>query len=237
MELRRQFGQWGALLGTLLSACLCLGADAPSPAPSRADDDGAALFDRVRAAWAREAYPAVLDYTVVVTIASEMHERADRYAGEVQSATGEFRVAKFSVAEIAHPHEPHGIDVVWQIGAGFNTQRLPVGSGVPVDKDGLPKSTVMLPKLGGYLAREAPVEPFAIPEVSPLYAFGMLSCASRVVRGADEGAALRTIGRTTTTTRRYRIRIVGSESVDGAATTHLALVPLVDAGRDRLRDL
>jgi hypothetical protein len=48
---------------------------------------------------------------------------------------------------------------------------------------------------------------------------------------------LRTIGSVATVRRRYRASVIGTERVDDGPALHLALTPLVDPARDRVRDL
>lgn len=171
-------------------------------------------------------YPPVLRYDVIVRVTSGNAHRADRYNGVALPATGDFRVNAFSLAEERHPYVPHGINVAYAIGVGVNSGARPFGKADDNASIGL----------GGPLVREKPVEPFAIPEVSPLYSFGIQSCPGRRVRRIED-SGLKTIGSVTSANRRYRVTLIGTDAVDGRTAAHLSLLPLVDARRDRLRDL
>lgn len=197
-----------------------------APAFAARDAEADSLFARARETWSRMSYPELVDYDVIVSVIAAKKLHSDRYSGKARPAAGDFRVDKFSVAEVARPSVPHGINVTYSIGFGVNSGARPVG------KTG--DNTTM--HLGGSLAQEKPVEPFAIPEVSPLYSFGIRSCADRSA-AASEVSGLKRIGGVTTASRRYRATVVGNETVDGVAAVHLVLAPLLDPHRDRLRDV
>ncbi len=198
-----------------------LGTARAQPAPAAVD--GEALFERMRATWSALPAPSLLEYDIVVASASGSRARRDRYHGEVEPASGDFRVRPFSEAEERQPYVPRGTNVSWGI-------HISTG-GAPLSGGGGSGFTV-----GGWITHEAPVEPFAIPELSPLYAFGLRTCASAAAPAAA-AEALPTIGRVATVQRRYRITVIGPERVDDRPALHLALVPLIDARRDRVRDL
>jgi hypothetical protein len=196
-----------------------------APAAPPAGADGAALFGQARSAWARMTYPRLVDYDVVVILLAGAARRVDRYHGQLEPASGAFRVRPFSQAEEAQPYVPHGTNVIWGLSVGVHGNQ-------PVTAPGGGATL----HLGGWIAKETPVEPFAVPELSPLYSFGVRACPG--VRVADpDVSGLRTIGSVFTLSRRYRITVIGTEPLDGTAATHLALVPLVDPRADRLRDL
>lgn len=84
----------------------------------------------------------------------------------------------------------------------------------------------------------AAVERFAVPEISPLYSFGIRSCSRRSANRVRSDENVKVIGSVSTNAdRRYRVTIVGDESVDGQETTHLALIALSEPKSNRLRDV
>ncbi|HEX3548793.1 MAG TPA: hypothetical protein VHT53_00350, partial [Candidatus Elarobacter sp.] len=202
------------------------GAGAAEP-PAYAPGDGPMLFARARDAWTAMRYPPLVTYDVAVRVTRASAVRGDRYAGVVRPATADFRVALMGEDEQLHPYVPHGVNVKWQITIGINSG----GRGIGETADHASHA------IGGPIAAEKSVEPYAIPELSPLYSFGIRACPAVSTTGSDELGGLRRIGSVATMTRRYRILFAGTETVDEQAALHLTLAPLVDPRRDRLRDL
>lgn len=183
-----------------------------------------AAFSAIRSMWSTELYPTATDYDVRVITLSHGATRTEAYAAHARPRTGDFRVSSISDAEIANPSVPHGFDITYSLGFGINTNAGAIGSvqGKQVSLSG---------KIGA-----APVsEIYAVPEVSPLYSFGLIGCR-RNVRSTIEGD-LPLIGTVRRETKIYDIQEVGLETVRGTSTIHLALTPLVDPLRNRLRDI
>jgi hypothetical protein len=198
-----------------------------APAPAMAENNGQAMFAEARDVWSGMSYPEALDYDVVVSVTSGNLHRSDRYTGKVRPATGDFRVSKFSETERSHSYVPHGTNVSYSIGLGLNSGKRPFGKA---------DDTATLSHEGS-IAKEKPVEPFAIPELSPLYSFGIQRCAARHARRPDDDGGLKTIGGVSSANRRYSVTVADYAAVDGQPAVHLSLVPLIDSRRDRLRDL
>ncbi len=205
----------------------CFATDARAQAPAYTESDGPALFARARDAWSAMTYPRVATYDVVVRVTQGSRTRGDRYAGVVRPASGDFRVGLFGEDELRHPYVPHGINVRWAFTLGINSGGRPVGQSG--DNAGM--------GVGGTIVGEKPVEPFAIPQISPLYSFGVRGCAAAHVQREDDTGGLRRIGSVATVSRRYHVTYAGAETIDGDPALHLTLVPLIDPKRDRLRDL
>ena len=188
--------------------------------------DGQSAFDGVRGVWSGMMYPQLVDYAVVVRVTIGAKTRSARYTGQVMPASGDFRVRKFSDEEDRNPYMSHGTNVKYSLSVDVSNSRTPFsGHGQTLT-------------FGDTVNRASTTEVFAIPEITPLYSFGIRACAPRRVRRAsDDDSTIKTIGGVVTADHRYRITIAGTETVAGFAATHLALVPLIDAHRDRLRDL
>jgi hypothetical protein len=91
--------------------------------------------------------------------------------------------------------------------------------------------------LSNTIGKVNPGESIWIPDLSPIYSFGLRRCPTpdRSASGGDAGA--KTIGRVVSANRTYNVFSVGPETIDGAAVTHLALQPISDPNRYRLRDV
>jgi hypothetical protein len=214
---------------TIASLVACALAFAQFRAASGQDADGQSAFAGVRGAWAGMTYPQLVNYAVVVSVTIGAKTRAARYTGQVLPISGDFRVRKFSDEEDRNPGVPRGTNVKYSVSIDTSSHHMPGSSGPAAG------SSI---EVGGAVSRASTTDVFAIPEISPLYSFGIRACAPRRVhRPSDDDSALKTIGTVVTTDSRYRVTIVGTETVNGFPATHLALVPLIDAHRDRLRDL
>jgi hypothetical protein len=180
------------------------------------------MFAQVENAWATMVYPPLLDYVVVVSVKAGDAARTDHYSGQAEPAAAAFRVRKFSREEEENPTVPHGVNV--SVGVGFTSGNGPMGSGSRV-----------VGSFGG--ADVLGPDPLGVPEITPLYAFGLRHCVSRRTSQEIDATAPKTIGVVVAVRRRYRVTTVGTETLDGHDAVHLALVPLIDAHHDRLRDL
>ena len=194
--------------------------------PDGSADNGAAIFGRARSVWGAMSYPPLLAYTVVVTSTAGSGHQTEHFAGNV-TADGDFRVHAFSREEQANPTVPHGINVTYSLGIGIHSGGAAVGSA------DAPNASLA----HGNLSGPPPPTSYGIPELSPLFSFGIRPCSRRNDRGDAGDSGLRVIGTVASVDRRYRVTAVGRETVDGRDAYHLALEPLVDAHRDRLRDV
>ncbi len=187
--------------------------------------DADAIFERARTTWSDMTYPSLLDYRIAVAIEAGGKTRTDHYAGEVEPATGACRVHAFSAEEAASPTTPRGINVVVTLSVGFSSGRNPFAtSNQPTVSAG---ASLNPPK--------APIS-FGTPDLSPLYSFGMRAGARRIAT-ADDDSGGKLIGRVLTLNRRYAIRLLEETALDGTDAYHLALEPIADPARDRLREL
>jgi hypothetical protein len=173
--------------------------------------DAEAIFERARTTWSNMSYPSLLDYRIAVHFIAGGATHVEHYTGEVEPASGECRVHAFSDEEAEHPTTPHGINVMLTFGLGGSTAF----------------STILNPA-------PKPVS-FGMPDLSPLYSFGMRT--GKRLTDDDEPATLKTIGRVITLARHYDVQFVERTSLDGTDVYHLALRPLTEPDRNRLRDL
>jgi hypothetical protein len=235
----RRWAQAAALIACGGALSLCLPPDvradqtpasvptsAPTSAPPSADqDDGGAVFAEIRNTWFAMTYPRLVNYSVVVTtIANGVAQRAT-YNGQAQPLKGDFRVNAFSVEEEREPYVPTGTSFRLD-GEVDTTSGSGIGGDLPIGDN----------RANHPVQRVAQTEAFAIPEVSPLYAFGMRTCRSRSASPKDQ-SPLRVIGVSSSVARRYRITVDGTDLVDGKPALHVSFEPLIDAKRDRLREV
>ena len=207
----------GILLAGLPHHAIAQGAIQPDPEK---------IFERARLTWSGMTYPSLLDYHIAVTIDAGPLKRTDHYAGEAEPATGECRVHAFSVEEAANPYVPHGIDVRVRLSVAYGTGRNGIGAKKPTPMTILDTNVNPTP---------SPIT-FGVPDLSPLYSFGMRAGERHVADVADPTAP-KTIGRVLVLNRRYDVRLIERAPVDGTDAYHLGLTPLSNPQENRLRDL
>ena len=77
-----------------------------------------------------------------------------------------------------------------------------------------------------------------IPDLSPIYSFGLRRCPTPDVTAGAGDTSARTIGRVLSVNRTYDVESLGSETLeDGVRATHLALTPLANPNANRVRDV
>jgi hypothetical protein len=211
------------VIAALLAAAL-------NPAPSTTDPYE--IFAQARRYWESQRYPGEIQYTVVVRVHEGGQDRAEHYHSGYDAYTGSIVFNPVSDEELAHPHNPKGINVgifLWHIGK-----------------------------------REAPTDYLGAPQLSPNYGFGIgttpltpvpqpLTPAEIVQQVRDQfndpnpratptpspepTPELHEIATVYAKNRAYDVSLVGTEDVDGAPAYHLALHPLREPHRYRLREL
>lgn len=89
------------------------------------------------------------------------------------------------------------------------------------------------------VSRQSPAEAFGVPNLSPIYSFGLRRCAApaQAPDATTFNSGLRRIGEVVSTNRTYNVSFVGDETIDGVETSHLALSPVFKPKRNRLRDV
>ncbi len=169
-----------------------------------------ALFSAARAALANQSYPSHIAYSIVVRVQAAGKTHEDHYRGSIEGSNDNFRVDQFSDEERANPSTPHGINVVWLAGS--------TGTAIA-------------------LSKRTPGEPMGIPDLSPIYSFGLRKCPTLEPADTGEDATLKTIGRVVSANHIYNVSSLGPEVIDGTNVTHLSLAPITNPARNRLRDV
>jgi hypothetical protein len=188
------------------------------------------IFAQARAVWSAQRYPNIVDYTVRVTGSLNGRTQVRHYHEFWMPDTGKIVVQPpVSDEQLADPYKPSsGVNFmnVWNIGGPRQ------GTGVK--------------------------DLFDVPSLAPNYSFGiavyqpsaqMTSAqivqqvrneyhdpAPQKVASLEAKSGLKTIAIVTSAVRDYRITLVGEEPVDGHADYHLALQPIADPRKNRLRD-
>ncbi|MGA3037821.1 MAG: hypothetical protein ABSE64_10115 [Vulcanimicrobiaceae bacterium] len=181
-----------------------------SDGSAAAEPDANALLRSLRSNLARQAYPSLMSYAITVHVQSNGVVREDHYDGHAKGGTGDFRVSQFSHEEEASPYVPHGINVV-----------LMLQSGSPV-----------------MLSKQLPAEPLGVPNLSPIYSFGLRRCPDPShASDLTTDSGLRRIGVVVSTSRIYNASFVNDEMIDGVETSHLALLPVLKPDKNRIRDV
>jgi hypothetical protein len=176
-----------------------------------AEPDANALFGSLRSNLAAQAYPSLMSYAITVHVQSNGAVREDHYDGQADGRTDDFRVRQFSHEEDESPYVPHGINVVFM-----------VQGATPV-----------------VLSKQRDAEPFGVPNLSPIYSFGLRRCPgpSDSSDSTTDGSGFRRIGVVVSTSRTYNASFVGDELIDGVETSHLLLSPVSKPEKNRLRDV
>jgi len=117
---------------------------------------------------------------------------------------------------------------------------------IPVSSTNKPESpygfNINIPILSQLFRRHSPDrhdEPFGVPEISPLYAFGLRPPAPLPqpgARAAAKDADVPTLARIRTVARNYDATLIGVERDRNRAVYHLKLQPLGDPGQYRIRE-
>jgi hypothetical protein len=206
----------------------------PIAAPSLSDPYQ--IFARARAYWLDQHYPALVEYTVAVTVLEGGALKTERYWSAYDSTNGDVAVDSVSDYEREHPaYAAPGISLHFQI-------------------------PLMQKELG---RAQPPADYLGVPLLAPNYTFGMAAIpptstatpgpartvsevraqfhdptpGGRSPQPDPSPGTLPIIERETVYDRAYRITLTGVESLYGARAYHLQLQALRDPGRYRLEQL
>jgi hypothetical protein len=189
-----------------------------------------AIFERAREVWSAQRYPATVAYTVVVTAARQGAPHDRHYHEYWRSGDNSvFLKPPVSDEQLEHPYKPSaGVDFMgWNIGGPRE------GTGVK-DFIGPP---VVAPNYSFGISTYVPPE-----KLSPAQLVAQIRSEYRDPAPAKVGAlqrkdGLKTIAMVSSSARAYRISLVGLEADGTGRDYHLALQPLREPLRYRLRDL
>jgi hypothetical protein len=215
------------MLCMMIAAILAGAVTAPPPST-----DPYEIFAQARRYWETQQYPGEMQYTVVVRVHEGGKDRAEHYHLGYDGYTGSIVFDPVSDEEAAHPYAPKGVNVslfFWRLSKP-----------------------------------EQPVDYLGVPDLSPNYGFGIaatpLSPAPRPltpaelvrqIRGelndpdprvtatptAEPTPTLQEIATVYAKNRAYDVSLVGTDTIDGTPAYHLALRPLREPHRYRLREL
>jgi hypothetical protein len=209
--------RFAAMLGCIATlACMPACPASATPDTNASDPCGEAAFAAVRGAMSRVVYPPALTYDVVIHGVRGGVEHRARYAGETDLREHRIFVDRFSVEEAAHPYVPRGIDVylTFTVGTGRGGSET---TGTKITSD------------------EPTLDILGTPHLAPTYAFDLARDPAGPTPPLVAGS-LRVIGATSTTRRDYAVRCLDA-SAGESDVVHLALTPLRDPHRLRLREL
>lgn len=188
-----------------------------------------AIYESAQAYWLTQRYPSALAYSVAVSVVEGGKPKVERYASSYDGTTNVVYVDPVSDYEIEHPVKPTGVNIglfFWQ-----SNKPLP------------------------------PVDFIGVPRLRPNYTFGMAPFVPAPTPTPFNSAALvdeiraehhdpnprvtptpmlppepRVIDTVFASNRAYAITLVGNEPVDGHDCYHLALKPLRNPGKYRIRE-
>lgn len=192
--------------------------------------DPYAIFARARDYWLTQTYPSSLRYRIDINITEGGKPRSERYDAWFDTMVNEVHVDPVSDYELEHP--------VVVRGANFSV-------------------------LGAQLNKPLPTDDFlGVPHLTPVYTFGMAPFAPKAAASQnpyDSPAlvaeirkefhdtaprampnpathGLKEIAVVAAGRRDYAIALVDTETLDGHACFHLALTPVRDPQRNRIRE-
>jgi len=181
--------------------------------------------------WETARYPSQVSYTIAITVTHNGRSSAAHYHSYYDSVENRVDVNAISDEQVANPYTPHGISVFFQ------------------------------PPLGPRIPLSAPQHTFdylGVPVLAPNYSFGIANVVPRTdnpndlelvaeirreycdpapSRPAQTDAKLKTIASIEIVRRAYIISLSGIVQINGHADYDLALRPISDAGRYRLREV
>ncbi len=209
----RKLGQAVCVLAATCAAAIGVSSaqDAPHPDPER-------IFAEARRVWDTQVYPTRIDYVVTVRVVQNGVEGVRHYAAEYAPTTNDLHVVATSIEQLAHPEDPHGITIrITREARGQKAFSIPVNPEASLDYLGVP---LLAPTYSFGLARSRDTSVPATPEPSP-----------------SAGNEPEIIGSVIARARTYAVSYLGEERLPQGLAYHLALRPLRDPGRYRLREL
>lgn len=209
---------------------LCAIAIASAFAPARAAaPDPYQIFANARAYWLQQRYPMQLQYRIAVDVIEGGKERVEHYDARYDAVDDIVSVDPTSDYERMHPVKPTGINLGLLV---------PIGKPLPaIDFIGVPH---LAPN---YSFGMAPFLPAPTP--TPFNSMALVDDIREQFHdpnprkskpSASPSPSLREIGAVIAQNREYSITLVDTEAIDGHDCYHLALKPMRDPGRFRIRE-
>lgn len=197
--------------------------------PAHANLDPYQIFANARQYWLQQRYPAQLQYQIAVDIVEGGKERVEQYDASYDAVGNVVDVDPTSDYEREHPVKVSGINF---------------GIIVPMNKP-LPNDDFLgVPKLRpNYSFGMAPFVP--APSPTPFNSTALVNQIRKEFHDPNPrkqkpspapSASLPEIATVFAQNRTYAITLLGTETIDGHACYHLALKPLKDPGRYRIRE-
>ena len=200
---------------------------------TEAKADPYAIFARARNYFQSEAqqYPPYLRYDVAVHVVEGGQEKVERYDSAYDAMTNQVSVDPVSDYERAHPPSGSGVNIgflFWRVG-----KPQP-----PTDFLGVP---VLSPTysfgIGKFTPTQGPHRPTDAELVEEIRKQFHDPNPRAKVLATPTPSGLQQIADVTVYKRDYVISLSGEDSVNGHACYHLALQPVHDSGKYRLRDV
>lgn len=185
-------------------------ADQTSPDPNQ-------IFARARTVWDTQAYPTRIDYVVTIRVVQNGLAGKSHYAAEYSPVSEDLHVIATSDEQLAQAHIAEGVNVrITRQSGGKTTMSIPVNA-------------------------ESPTDALGVPLLDPTYSFGLARAHGPFVTEKlepvpGEGAP-GVIGSVVARARTYDVTYLGEEDYAQGRAHHLALHPLRDPSRYRLREI
>ncbi|HET9030690.1 MAG TPA: hypothetical protein VFN49_10975 [Candidatus Aquilonibacter sp.] len=187
------------------------------------------IFARSRAFWLEQRYPRELTYRIAVDITEAGHERIEHYDAIYDAVDNVVHVDPVSDYEREHPVKPKGVNLGLLI---------PLGKPLPTD------DFLGVPHLAPtYSFGMAPFVPAPTP--TPFNSMALVNEIRREFHDPNPrktspqpsaSPGLSEIATVVARNRDYSIALLGTEAIDGHPCYHLALKPMRDPGRFRIRE-
>lgn len=190
------------------------------------------LFARARAVWSAQRYPSVVDYTLCVRGRLGAKEQQRHYHEFWFSDDNRVVVQPpVSDEQLADPYKPSpgvSFEGFWNIGGPRQ------GTGVKSDLFNVP---ALAPNYSFGIAVYEPHAALTPAQIVQQIRAEYHDPAAAKVAQLEKKYGLKTIALVTSTARDYRITLVGIEQIAGHPDYHLALQPVADPQKYRLRDM
>lgn len=174
------------------------------------------IFAKARRVWDTQPYPVRLDYIVTVRVIENGKSETSHYTGEYAPGSKDLHVTAMAAEQLVNPDAPHGFTV--KITRRFNGKNV---MAIPINK-------------------EASEDYLGVPLLDPTYSFGLAGRIETVgpePLPTNDANAPGVIGTVIARAKLYSVTLLGIEPYGEGRAYHLALTPLRDPRRYRLREL